>query len=218
MLKIVVFDGGFGGELFADKLEEELPIVEVVRVIDWRNAAEISKSPLSARKAAERALRPYLGKVDLIVLANYLLSITSLGYFRRKYKEQKFVGFPLQSKRIAMNKPTLVLTTRAVTRNLPYITLIHRLRARTVCFDNWPALIDDGELTRDDIERDLGAAMASAKGFSPEQVLLACGQFVELLPQFRRTFGHNVRMVDGFKDTVEEVCKTLRIKSVAKRK
>ena len=34
MLKIVVFDGGYGGEFFADKLKEELPVVEIIRVID----------------------------------------------------------------------------------------------------------------------------------------------------------------------------------------
>ena len=38
MLKIVVLDSGFGGELFADKLNDQLSIVEVIRVIDWRNA------------------------------------------------------------------------------------------------------------------------------------------------------------------------------------
>ena len=38
MLKVVVFDSGFGGELFADYFEEEMPVVEIVRVIDWRNA------------------------------------------------------------------------------------------------------------------------------------------------------------------------------------
>ena len=45
MLKIVVFDSGFGGELFADIIEEELPVVEVIRVIDWRNAKELQNNP-----------------------------------------------------------------------------------------------------------------------------------------------------------------------------
>ena len=52
MLKIVIFDGGFGGELFADQLEAELDVVEVIRVIDWRNAEKILKSRREARIAA----------------------------------------------------------------------------------------------------------------------------------------------------------------------
>ena len=55
MLKVVIFDSGYGGEFFADKLEEEVPVIEVVRVIDWRNASQILSGPRSARKAAEAA-------------------------------------------------------------------------------------------------------------------------------------------------------------------
>ena len=92
MLKIVVLDSGFGGELFADKLKENLQVMEIIRVIDWRNADKYMHGKREARHAAEEALRPYIGRVDLIIIANFLLSITSLKYFRRKYKNQRFVG------------------------------------------------------------------------------------------------------------------------------
>ena len=82
MLKIVVFDGGYGGEIFADYLQENLPIVETIRVIDWRNAEKILLKAKDARRVADAALRPYIGKVDLIIFANYLITITSLKYFR----------------------------------------------------------------------------------------------------------------------------------------
>ncbi len=36
--KVVVFDCGIGGELFADYIENELAIIDVVRVIDWRHS------------------------------------------------------------------------------------------------------------------------------------------------------------------------------------
>ena len=99
MLKVVVYDGGYGGELFADYLEENLPIVEVIRVIDWRNASAITKSARSARRTAKAALSPYLGQVDLIIFANHLLSITGLRYFRRHYPNQKFLGLHLEPPR-----------------------------------------------------------------------------------------------------------------------
>ena len=73
MMKIAVFDSGFGGELFADKLEEELPIVEVIRVIDWRNAKKLQNNPLKSRAIIKKALKPYINKVDLIIF--YLLLI-----------------------------------------------------------------------------------------------------------------------------------------------
>ena len=70
MLKIVIFDSGYGGEFFADRLKAELPIVEIIRVIDWRNAEKILSSPRDARNIARDSLRPYIGKVDLIIFAN----------------------------------------------------------------------------------------------------------------------------------------------------
>ena len=44
MLKIVVFDGGWGGELVADYLAEELQTIEIERVIDWKHAPYDNKT------------------------------------------------------------------------------------------------------------------------------------------------------------------------------
>lgn len=217
MLKVAVFDNGFGGELFADRLESELPVIEVIRVIDWRSAKEAQKSSVGARKSAERALRPYFGKVDLIIFANYLLATTSLKYFQRKYSTQKFIGFTIRPKRITMGKPTLIITTKPTTRNLAFAAFAHRIKAKTICFDSWPLLIDDGYLTGEGAKRDLNAALAHIDNFIPEQILLACGQFTELMTEFRQVFGHNVRIVDSFEQTIEEAKRALRIRSYVKK-
>ncbi len=211
MLKIVVFDSGYGGELFADKLEAELPTVEVIRVIDWRNADLILTSSRKAREIAEKTLRPYLNRVDLIIFANYLISTTSLKYFRKKYKGQKFVGFHLAPRRIEPEKRTMILTTTATTKNFAYFAFAHRIKAKTICLDCWPLLIDDGELTKEKFEEDINAASANCRNFSPQQVMLACGQFSELIPELRRIFGHNVRIVDSFDDTMRDVFTVLRL-------
>ena len=118
MLKIVVFDSGFGGELFADKLNEKIGVVEIIRVIDWRNADKYLEGKRQARNLAEKALRAYIGKVDLIIFANTLLSITSLKYFKRKYKMQNFVGIGLKLPDTVFNRDVLVLTTKAVSRTI----------------------------------------------------------------------------------------------------
>ena len=128
MFKVVVFDGGYGGELFADRLKEELPIIEVIRVIDWRNADRLLYSAKSARKVAKEALLPYIGRVDLIILANHLLTLTSLKYFERKFKEQKFIGFNLKMPNDLSNADALILTTRAVSKTINYYNYLFRLK------------------------------------------------------------------------------------------
>lgn len=223
MLKIAVFDTGYGGEIFADRLETELPIVEVIRVIAWREAERIEKHPLKSRKIVEESLRSYIDNVDLIVVANYQLSATCLSYLRRKYKNQKFIGFTLRPKRIIKKRPTIILTTKPTTKSLAYRALVHELKAKTICLDSWPALIDDGELTASHFKSDLepplsritaqsSCANHHAKRLMPTQVLLACSQFTDCIPEFRKIFGHNARIVDSFDHTLREAIHVLKLR------
>ena len=218
MLKIVVLDSGQGGECFADQLEEELPVVKVIRVIDWRNAEDFLKSPRLARRAAEKALIPYIGRCDLIVLANYLLSTTSLKYFQKKYQTQKFVGFKLVIPATSLSRPTAILTTKAMTRTLVYHDYIFRLKRKTTtfCLDKWVALIDDGELT-DEMIKLLLEKYYLKNNIRLEELILACGQFSDLIPNFRE-IDKNLKITDSTRDTISDIYKTLHIRGGARKK
>ena len=215
MLKIVVFDSGFGGELFADYLEEELPVVEIIRVIDWRHADLLQDDQHSARKTAEEALAPYIGKVDMIVFANYLLTVTSLRYFRKKYETQKFTGLNLYFEDSRGESSTVVLTTRALARTTRYRYYARRIKARTVVLNDWPILIDDGELSHEKFCLDL---LPSKLNYAPTKLILALGQLRELEPKLRDFYGHNIKIIDHFEDTFQEICHTLKIKGGVKKK
>lgn len=220
MLKIVVFDSGYGGELFADQLEMELPLAEIIRVIDWRNADQILKSPRSARRAAVNALKPYIGRADLIIFANYLLTATSLKYFRRKYKNQAFVGLKLPCPTKCPDRPTVVLTTRALKYTVNYYNYLFHLNRKvdTICLDDWPALIDDGELTDEAISLAF-EKFRLAKQYSPDEVILVCSQFSDVVPNLRKVLGKNVKIHDGFADTITDAGKILKIRGgLGKRK
>ena len=213
MLKVVVFDSGFGGELFADLLEEELPILEVIRVIDWRHADQILKSAKTARLAAVEALRPYIGTVDLIVFANHLLTLTSINYFRQKYKNQKFIGFNLKNPDTFVDQKLLILTTSAVAHLLKYHKFIHQLKRQvtTLTVDDWPAKIDDGELSADEIRATI-SRFTIAKNYNPSGVILACAQLNDIIVDLEKAFPQKVRFHSSFDDTFRDVCKVLRIR------
>lgn len=217
MLKVVVYDSGYGGEFFADRLEEELPIIEIIRVIDWRNADKIQNSPKEARKIARADLRPYIGRVDLIILANHLLTLTSLKFFRRKYKNQRFVGLNLKKPLSPPKKDTIILTTKPVTKTVNYYNFILHLkkRVKTYALDSWPLKIDNGELTEQEIRETLSDYLDRDSKY--QEVFLACSQFCELAPTLRELFGHNVKIHDGFDDAYREICRTLRIRGSAKK-
>lgn len=217
MLKIVVFDSGYGGEFFADKLKEELPIVEIIRVIDWRHADQILSSPREARKVATTALRPYIGKADLIIFANYLLTLTSLQYFRRKYKNQQFLGMSMRRPKNYREKESmLVLTTKAVARSLKYQKFIFRLqtKTKTITLDAWPAKIDDGELGELEIKDSLDLFFQK---YHPYAVLLACSQFYDLKPALKKLYSHKLIIYDNFADTINDVNRRLKIRGGVKK-
>ena len=220
MLKVVVFDGGYGGEFFADRLQDELPVIEIIRVIDWRNADKILKKPKAARKIAKNALRPYIGKVDLIIFAKHLLTITSLKYFERKYRSQRFIGLNLKEPDTFAKRDILIMTTKAVTKTINYYNYLLRLKrkSKTLVLDAWPLKIDDGELTIYEIKETVKLFLLK-NNFNPREIVLACSQFEDIKKELREIFGKNIKIHDSFNDTLYKACKILKIRGrLGKRK
>lgn len=213
MLKVVVFDCGYGGELFADKLEQELPIIQVIRVIDWRNSEDFLKNPRIARHRAIDALKPYIGRTDLIILANYLVATTSLKYFRRKYKDQRFCGLELPCLNDSFGRPTITLTTKALTKTINYHNYLFRLKRKvhTICLDDWPILIDDGELDEKTIQSRFEDFFLK-HNYKPSEVIIACNQFNNIVPELKHAISGNIKIHNGFDKTIRDACKILKIK------
>ncbi len=214
MLKIVVFDSGYGGEFFADFLKGELPIVEIIRVIDWRHAEQIQNNPKSAREFAKTALRPYIGRVDLIIFANFFLTATSLKHFKRNYKNQKFIG--LKPEIPNGSESALILATKSLTRTINYYNYIFHLqcKTKTITLDTWPAKIDDGELAFDEICQTLLPQLKD----QPSDVILACSQFYDIKNELKKIFGCKVKIYDSFENTFKEICRTLKIRGAGFKK
>lgn len=219
MRKVVIVDSGYGGEFLADRFDEEIGVVEVIRVIDWRHSEQYLTKPKTARELAAQILRPYIGKVDLIVFANHLLSATSLNYFRHKYPEQAFVGLGLKQPEYFTRKQVLVLATKALTKTMAYHGFLFALKkhkVRTMLIDKWPELIDEGELDPAEIKRSV-IEFIKARHIAPDAVVLANSQLEDIKPELRRIFGRKVKIYSSFDDTIREACKLLRIRGSVRK-
>lgn len=218
MLKVVVYDNGYGGELFADRLESELPILDVIRVIDWRNAHIVQSSPRKARKLIETTLRPYLGEVDLIIFANYLIASTNLKYFTNKYKEQAFLGLHLPKSSSVSKQEVLVLGTKTLAKRIFFRNYLFRLSARAtmVYLDEWQTAIDDGELTSDDIKKKFVHLLK--RGYMPEGIILTSSNFYDIKPELRSVFKNNIKIYDDFTVLIDQTCRALKIRGGCVRK
>lgn len=212
MLKVVIFDSGFGGDLFADYVEAELPTLDVIRLIDWRAEEIILKSVREARREAEKVLLPYIGKVDLIMFANSSLSFSSLRYFRHKYRNQKFAGFSLGDKSLINRRNSVfIMTTSAIAHSLPYRAKVRRFcpKVHSFAHDEWIPLISNGDLCETEIRREL---LPAKRKFKPDHIILACSDFADIKPAIRNIFGRNVSIDDGFKTALRNICDELGIR------
>lgn len=162
MLKIVVFDGGWGGKVVANYLAEELGIVEVECVIDCGPCPYELMGPKEIYALAEESLKPYLNKVDLIVLGGYMSSL-ALGTLREKYPDQHFVGMGIDYRlirRTRHNPQAITVMGDAPLVRLPvWSELREQLpEASLIAPDcsGWESLIDMGEMSPEIIKIELG--------------------------------------------------------------
>lgn len=87
MLRVVVYGRGRAGEVVAEYLEEELGVVEVVRVVDWAPTEVTGEAWL---ERAEQNLARFWGRVAAIVLADCVGA--GLTQLRQRHPEQNLVA------------------------------------------------------------------------------------------------------------------------------
>lgn len=160
MLKVVVYGKGWGGELVANYLESELGVVEVIRVIDWQ-PCDVVESVSAILANAERNLKRYLGKVDVIVLGDYAFSAITHELSRR-YPHQKFttIGIDYRQALRSQQYPRNVVVLMNERDNIGDIR--EELRARfeysTLVLPDcsgWEELINQDMLTADVLRMEL---------------------------------------------------------------
>lgn len=219
MLKIVVYDSGYGGEIFADQLEKELPTVEVIRVIDWRNAEQLLMDPRKGKKLAALSLRPYIGRVDLIVFTNYLLSATSQNYFSKKFRNQKFAFIRPNWDKSQKRKKCLILTTKAFAKTTEHLANKIYLwkKSKTLALDSWPSKIDDGELRLDEIKENL-TLLTLQSNWYPEEVIITCSQFSDIRRELKSVLGYKTKILDGNDALIRDICKSLHIRGALRKR
>lgn len=161
MLKIVVFDGGCGGEIVANFLRFELCTVDVIPLIDWQNSPYDTKTLPEIYRLVDKSLQDYIGQVDLIVLGGYTVT-QALNFLQNKYPAQKFVGMGVNYHRILKTKLYPEKVTVMMSENLYHTEFLTELRESlpfsTVILPDctgWEELANFGDLSRSLLYDDL---------------------------------------------------------------
>lgn len=240
MLKVVVFDSGCGGDIVADYLASELGIVEVVRVVEINLSLE-DGSLSEICRFSKACLRAYVGKVDLIVLGGYVVSL-ALGFLREEYPRQKFVSvginyyrilksraFPGQIAIMADKALFDVVVRKEVCQELPYSTII-----LPDC-SGWDNLINNGEMSTEVLRTDLGPYFALRSDqkhllspppessqsppdrsdlLRPDVILLLNTHFWFIKSELEELFGYQTRVLDFRQKLLHDTCRALDLRGV----
>lgn len=127
MLKVVVFDGGCGGEAVANFLQSELSIIDVTAAIDWQHAPYSALALPKVCRLVDRELKEYIGKVDLIVLGGYTVT-QALEFLRQKHPCQKFIGLGVSYQQILKSRNYPERVTVVMNENLYGTNFLTELR------------------------------------------------------------------------------------------
>lgn len=216
--KIVVFDTGTGGKLFAKYLQAEIPAAEVITVIDTENSPYGNKKSETIRDLVEKALEPYINKVAIIALACNTATANAVEYLREKYPQQFFVGFEPAVKPAGEQSQTrkvMVLATNATLKSTRYQRLRNKYcvnRGVTVYEPDcrkWAKQIDAGKLTEQDIRKTLKKYLSEDIDF----VALACTHYNKVADQIQKVVGDQVTVYDPFPAIVSYIKSQLPLHS-----
>lgn len=243
MLKVVVFDGGWGGEIVANYLEEELGIVEIIRVIDWKNTPYDEKSAEEIAGLAEENLQKYFGKVDLIVMGGYATGL-AINRLSEKHPEQTFIGpkinYDLVLRARAYPEKVVVLAGKTVHNSLVRTETREKMPYSTLILPDcggWEELINEDMMTKEILRAELAwdfvlqkqkqklqSSLNDEPGnvnveytrtkLKPDVVLILNTHYREIKENLEEIFGWRVRIIDFRQKLLHDICFALKLRGV----
>lgn len=186
-MTIGVFDSGLGGQMVAERLKPLLPNHDFNVINDQANLPYGDKSAAEIIRLTEAAIQPLLETCPIIVLACNTATAAAIDYLRRKYPQNKFVGFEPMIKPAAaltVSGRVVILATAATRHSDRYQKLLGAYGENIELVEpdttDWARLIEIGRA--DDIN--LSATQAAAES-GADVVVLACTHYLALEDRLR---------------------------------
>ena len=216
MIKIAVFGCGWGGELFAEYLEKDLVVVEVIRLHDYPHAPYGALSWLQICELTERAVKPAIGKVEVIVLASCAATVGAINFLREKYPEQRFIGFePRMMEAFGRFEPkrVMLIASAPVRKSIGYKVEKERLSVSAEILEpdclEWLRYADQEEMTELRLKKSLERQGIEKKMDVTKQidaVIIYETSLADMKEAFEKVVGWQAMVVNGFEQVRREVC------------
>ncbi len=198
--------------MFADYVEQELAVVEVVRELHFELDTKRSLKELCA--LTEAALVPYIGKADVIVLASYEITLATLPFLQKKYPGQKFIGFRLRLsqrlERLPDGRRVMLLASNSVQHSAAYareLDTLERFEIVESTHEEW-AEIEAGLASAEDLRKE------RRKTGDVDVILMYCTDYRYMRRTFEKIYGWNVKVIDDYAGVFRDTCLALGLRGV----
>lgn len=198
--------------MFADYVERELAVIEVVRELHYEMDKGYSLKEMQL--LTEAALIPYIGRVDLIVLASYEITAATLTFLQRRHPRQKFVGFrPRLSRRLEDfpdGRRVMLVASRSVQQSAAYnreLEDLERFELVESEHGEW-AEVEAGMASAEDLRKE------RRKTGEIDAILMYCTDYRYLRRTFEKLYGWQVKVIDDYAGVFRDICLALKLRGV----
>lgn len=198
--------------MFADYVERELAVVDVVRELHYEMNTNCSLEEM--RMLTEAILLRHIGKANVIVLASYEISLATLEYLQRKYPQQKFVGFRPRLSQMLDKFPSgrrvMLLASRAVQQSAAYNHELEDLERFEIIeseHGEW-AGVEAGIASVEDLRKE------RRKTGKVDAILMYCTDYRYMKRTFEKIYGWQVRIYDDYAGVFRDTCMALGLRGV----
>ncbi len=216
-MKIGVFDSGRGGEAVAKKLQELLPLAEIVTVNDRRHVPYGGRPAQKIITLADAAIQPLLdGSFDTIVIACNTATVVAIEWLRRTYPSQNFVGLEPMIKPAAQQTKTgiiAVLATPATLASNNYSKLKHLYAQNVTVIEpdcsTWAGHIKAGTQSHIDLEATLRPLISAGV----DTIVLGCTHYHWLEKDIEKITGPEIEILeptDAIRNRITAITQTDR--------
>lgn len=199
--KVVVFGDKEGKEIIGDMIEQELP-VEVIRVDGLNKDTKSCTSESEIREQTITKLAPYMGKVDVITLANAEVTLAAVDCLKRMYPSQEIVGY-------GKNLPNVLRRGNAVRVLIP--SVVKRMakyhKIKTDCPD-----VDISERSlKNYSELEITKNLRDFKG---GVVVLCAVDLIRVKEKIQEKVKWKASVIDMRESLLRDVCLALRLRGI----
>lgn len=170
--EILIFDFEYQTAEMCDFLNMELPF-RVTRVFNDQVLSDKSNREIEELVCA--AIRPYVGKMEIIVILNPLVTVVAMERLKTEFPKQCFVTFDQKIEKI-MNgaKQVYVLVSKRIRLTESYQLLKAKyqdIKMEEINCEKWQRLLDGGWLVKDELDAEIRKINGSrVMIYSPEMM------------------------------------------------